>query len=75
MKTVHHGFSRRWLAVLAGLLFSGATFAQTGNVPPAASGSSSTLQTYLQERQALFSQWQALVAQGATEEQLEVWRQ
>ena len=75
MKTVHHGFSRGWLALLAGLLLGGATLAQTGASSPAASGSSSTLQTYIEGRQALFSQWQALVAQGATEEQLEVWRQ
>jgi hypothetical protein len=40
-----------------------------------ASGSSSTLAAYLQERQTLAQERQALVAQGATPQQLTAWRQ
>ena len=71
-----------WMGLLAGLVLSGmggVMFAQglsqTGEVSPLASGSSPTLAQFEQERQALAQEWQVLVSQGATQQQLEAWRQ
>jgi hypothetical protein len=75
-------FDRGWIAFLACLALgamSEVTFAQglapTGEASPQASGSSTTLQTYQQEQLALGRERQTLVSQGATQQQLEAWRQ
>jgi predicted PhzF superfamily epimerase YddE/YHI9 len=59
-----------WIGLLMGLALGATTsfqsFAQTVEVSSSpASGSSSTLAAYLQERQTLAQERQALVAQGA----------
>jgi len=51
------------------------THAQTGSISPSTSGSSATLAAFLQEQQALAQEWQTLVSQGATQQQLISWRQ
>ncbi len=78
MTAIIQRFSLGWIGLVLSLLVGGLASAQTaGNSPsaPDTSGSSSTLQTYLQERRALIQQSHALVAQGATQEQLDAWRQ
>jgi hypothetical protein len=75
-------FGRGWIGLLACLVLSGmggVMFAQglapTGDVSPQASGSSTTLQTFEKEQFALAQEHQALISQGATQQQLEAWRQ
>jgi len=77
MKTIgQYGVSARgWTGLLASLVLGGVSFAQTGEVSPLASGSSTTLQTYQQELQALAQERRSLVEQGATQQQLEAWQQ
>jgi hypothetical protein len=65
----------RWIGLFVGLVMGGTLFAQTGNVSPQAPGSSTTLQTYQQELRALAHERQALVAGGATQGQMQAWRQ
>jgi hypothetical protein len=64
-----------WIGLLAGLVMGGTVFAQKASVAPQTSGSSTTLQTYQQELATLVQQRRALVAQGATQQQLQAWQQ
>jgi hypothetical protein len=82
MKSVFHcktsGGGRAWpLAglALAGIVVSLSAFAQTGPASSQTSGSAGTLAQFQQEQQALFQQWQTLVSQGATQQQLAAWQQ
>ena len=49
--------------------------AQAGDISSPAPGLPAALQTYRQEQQALAQEWQTLISQGATMQQLEAWRQ
>jgi len=60
---------------MATLRTSGTVFARTGNIPPQASGSSATVQTYVAEQRAVVKQWRTLVSQGAGEQQMQAWQQ
>jgi hypothetical protein len=53
----------------------GAVLAQTGDISSQESASSATLAAYQQEQEALVQEWQTLVSQGATQQQLDVWLQ
>jgi hypothetical protein len=80
MKTVGQISGRSWIGLLTGLVLGAITLsravAQTVEVSSSpASGSSATLTAYLQERQTLAQERQALVAEGATPQQLAAWRQ
>ena len=77
MKTIgqYRVSGRGWMGLLASLVLGGVSFAQTGDVSSLASGSSTTLQTFQQEQGELAQEWLTLVAQGATQQQLDAWRQ
>ena len=66
MKAIFQRSSLGWIGLAWSLMVGGMVSAQTVENSPQPSGSSSTLQTYLQERQTLAQQWRALVAQGAS---------
>jgi hypothetical protein len=53
-------------------MLTGVTFAQDGAT---SSGSSTTAEAYQQEEQTLIGEYQALVSQGATQQQLQAWHQ
>jgi hypothetical protein len=66
MKAVGQMSGASWIGLLTGLALGGTVLAQTVEVSSSpASGSSSTLAAYLQERQTLAQERQALVAEGA----------
>jgi len=75
VKAIFQRSSLGWIGLAWSLMVGGMVSAQTVENSPQPSGSSSTLQTYLQERQTLAQQWRALVAQGASQQQLQAWRQ
>jgi hypothetical protein len=64
------------LVVLTYFLLLKTSFGQTavGSQPAPVQPQSATLQTFLQEQQSLAQTEQALVAQGATEQQIQAWR-
>jgi hypothetical protein len=75
MKAVCQRSGLGWMGLLAALVMGGTVFAQTAAISPEVSGSSVTLATVLQERMALVQERQALIAQGATQQQLRAWRE
>jgi len=79
MKAICKRFGGSWIGLLAALIltltFCGTAFAQTATTAPQASGSTGALAAFCQEQQSLAQQWQALVSQGATEQQVDAWRQ
>ena len=64
-----------WL-VCSGFLLVKASYGQTavGSQPAASQPLSTTAQTFVQEQQSLAQAEQALVAQGATQQQIQTWR-
>jgi hypothetical protein len=63
------------MALLAGLVMGGTVSAQSATASPQTSGSATTLQTYRQEVAALTQERRELISQGATQQQLQAWRQ
>jgi len=61
--------------LLAAFVLGGATAARAQNSAPITSDTSTTLGIYQQEQWALIQDWETLVSQGATEDQIAAWRQ
>ena len=73
-----------WVGALAALAMGGVMFAQspvissatpTASPTPSDSGTSATLADFEQEQQTLAQEWQTLLSQGATQQQLDDWAQ
>jgi hypothetical protein len=75
MKAITTGFGPPWIGLLASFVMGAATFAQSGAVAPATTGTSITLDTFQQEQQALVQEWETLASQGATQDQQAAWYQ
>jgi hypothetical protein len=75
MKADWHISGGCWMGLLAGLVMGGTVFAQTATIPTQTSGSSSTLQTYQQKLGSLLQERGELISQGATQQQLQTWRE
>ena len=80
MRICRYEMSRSWMGALGCLLLGGGAWGQTqpsASSPPVASDSAyqAKLQTFRQQQQELFQERVALIAQGATAQQLQAWQQ
>ncbi len=75
---LRHASGRGWVGVFTGFVLGGSLFAQVvtqpGVISSTASGSSIKMAQFEQEQLALNQEFQSLVSQGATAEQLEAWQ-
>jgi hypothetical protein len=61
--------------LLASLAMSGLAFAQNPAITTSTSGSTDPLTAFQQGQSALVQQWETLISQGATPDQINTWRQ